>query len=108
MNKAKSRKSELWAAAMAAGTLGEAHAEVGKLVPAPDAAPSEWKAFYEQSVKVYERIAEVDRAHHHETQYWITRERRKGEAIELPNRRTSSDGRGRGGGGDREAEDHRA
>lgn len=77
------RNSDPWAVAMAAETLAQAHGVVGRLVPAPDAAPSEWKAFHRRSVRVYERIADVDRAHHHEALYWIARERARGARVEL-------------------------
>ncbi|HEU5475821.1 MAG TPA: AMED_5909 family protein [Actinophytocola sp.] len=38
-------------------------------------------AYYQRSAAVYDRIAEVDRGHHHEALYWAGRERRKANAI---------------------------
>ena len=75
-------KPDLWASALASRTLKDAHEVLGRLVPAPDAEPSVFREFYLRSAKVYERIAEVDRHHHHEALYWVTRERALAEAIE--------------------------
>ncbi|MBM7811595.1 AMED_5909 family protein [Saccharothrix algeriensis] len=71
-------KPDLWA--LASRTLKDAHEALGRLVPAPDAAPAVSREFYLRSAKVYERIAEVDQ-HHHEALYWVTRERALAEAI---------------------------
>ncbi|GAA1332931.1 AMED_5909 family protein [Saccharothrix algeriensis] len=75
-------KPDLWALALASRTLKDAHEALGRLVPAPDAAPLVFREFYLRSARVYERIAEVDRHHHHEALYWVTRERALAEAIE--------------------------
>ncbi|NGY61632.1 hypothetical protein G7043_22135 [Lentzea sp. NEAU-D13] len=75
-------KSEQWAPAQEARTLMEAHDVVGGLMPAPNSAPKVMRDFYVRSAAVYARIAEVDRAHHHEALYWATREREKAEAID--------------------------
>jgi hypothetical protein len=75
-------KSEQWVPAQEARTLMEAHDVVGKLMPPPNSAPKVMRDFYVRSAAVYARIAEVDRAHHHEALYWATREREKAEAID--------------------------
>lgn len=75
-------KPEQWVPAQEARTLMEAHDVVGKLMPAPNSAPKVMRDFYVRSAAVYARIAEVDRAHHHEALYWATREREKAEAID--------------------------
>ncbi|MGW4208336.1 AMED_5909 family protein [Lentzea sp. NPDC004789] len=84
-------KSEQWVPAQEARTLMEAHDVVGKLMPAPNASPKVMRDFYRRSAAVYARIAEVDRAHHHEAIYWANREREKAEAIdrELDGNRSS-------------------
>ncbi|GAA1261913.1 AMED_5909 family protein [Saccharothrix xinjiangensis] len=78
---AQPKRSDLWVVAQAAMTLKDAHEALGALMPAPDAALSRWQVFYLRSAQVYERVAEVDRGHHHEALYWANREREKGEEI---------------------------
>ncbi|MCG8917892.1 hypothetical protein L6E12_19100 [Actinokineospora sp. PR83] len=63
-------------------TLAEAHALLSPLCPDPSRPLAERLAFYRRSAQVYERIAEIDRAHHHEALYWVSRERAKAEEIE--------------------------
>lgn len=78
---AQPKRRDPWAVARAATTLKDAHEAVGRLVPAPNAAPEVWREFYLRSVEVYARVAEVDRWHHHEALYWVNRERAKAEEI---------------------------
>ncbi|MGM1057843.1 AMED_5909 family protein [Saccharothrix sp. Mg75] len=66
---------------MAVTLLKDAHEIVGRLMPAPDAEPEVLRDFYLRSAQVYDRVAEVDRGHHHEALYWAKRERSKGERI---------------------------
>ncbi|MBM7857743.1 AMED_5909 family protein [Lentzea nigeriaca] len=75
-------KSDQWLAAQEARTLMEAHDVVSKLMPASNASPKVMRDFYRRSAAVYARIAEVDRAHHHEALYWANREREKAEEID--------------------------
>lgn len=77
----KHKSADPWAAAMAVTLLKDAHEIVGRLMPAPDAAPEVLWDFYLRSAKVYDRVAEVDRGHHHEALYWAKRERSKGQRI---------------------------
>lgn len=82
MSKSKAAtRAALWRAAREVRLLREAHEAVGKVMPAPDAAPEAWREFYRGSTEVYARVAEIDRAHHHEALYWANREREKGEEI---------------------------
>ncbi|GAA3880251.1 hypothetical protein GCM10022243_51060 [Saccharothrix violaceirubra] len=70
-----------WNEAMSVERLSQAHDIVGRLMPRPDAASEVWMDFYRRSVRVYERVAEVDRGHHHEALYWAGRERVKAELL---------------------------
>ncbi|WP_433269651.1 AMED_5909 family protein [Actinosynnema sp. CS-041913] len=70
-----------WMDAMSATTLKDAHEFVEQLMPAPNATPEVWREFHCRAVGVYERIADVDRGHHHEALYWVARERAKGEQV---------------------------
>lgn len=74
--------ADRWALALESQRLMEAHDVLSRLMPAPDAESSVWREYYQRSATVYERVAEIDRGHHHEALYWATRERQKGEEIE--------------------------
>ncbi|MEU5695177.1 AMED_5909 family protein [Actinosynnema sp. NPDC020468] len=74
-------RRNLWKAASEVTTLMQAHELLSRLMPAPDSEPGVLRAFYLRSAKVYLRVAEVDRGHHHEALYWAVREREKGEEI---------------------------
>ncbi|WP_051765383.1 AMED_5909 family protein [Saccharothrix syringae] len=78
---AQPKRPDVWAKARAARTLKDAHEALGKVMPAPHAAPSRWQVFYRVSAEVYAQVAEIDRGHHHEALYWAKREREKGEEI---------------------------
>jgi hypothetical protein len=58
-------------------TLREAHDFVHRLRPAPDADSAAWRLFHQQSARVYEHVADIDRGHHHEALYWFGYEQRK-------------------------------
>jgi hypothetical protein len=94
---AQRKKSDLWAAARAVGTLNDAHTALVKVMPAPDGPREEWRDYYLRSAEVYGRVAEIDRGHHHEALYWAKREREKGEEIAraLSSGPVSDDGGGR-------------
>ncbi|NKE57874.1 hypothetical protein FXN61_13945 [Lentzea sp. PSKA42] len=62
---------------MTARTLQEVHEVLSRLEPPPDAAPATKRDYHLRSIEVYERIADVDRGHHHEALYWVGREHRK-------------------------------
>jgi len=70
-----------WQEADNTRTLIEAHNALVRLRPARTADRDAWMAYYLRSAAVYDRIAEVDRGHHHEALYWAGRERRKANAI---------------------------
>jgi hypothetical protein len=70
-----------WGMADQVATLSEAHDVLSKLLPNPKSKPQVLKDYYLRSAEVYARVAEIDRAHHHEALYWANREREKGEAI---------------------------
>ncbi|ATE52377.1 AMED_5909 family protein [Actinosynnema pretiosum] len=79
---AQPKRPDRWAAANAAQTLMQAHEALSKLMPGENASKAAWKSFYVRSGRVYRRIAEVDRGHHHEALYWASREEEKAEAID--------------------------
>ncbi|AXX27917.1 hypothetical protein KCV87_17630 [Actinosynnema pretiosum subsp. pretiosum] len=78
---AQPKRPNWWDIANNAQTLIEAHEALSRLMPDGDAPKAVWKSFYVRSGRVYRRIAEVDRGHHHEALYWATREEEKAEAI---------------------------
>jgi hypothetical protein len=62
--------------------LSEAHHDAGKRRPEETAASSEWIAFYRMNARMYERMADVDRGHHHEALYWAAHENRMADEVE--------------------------
>jgi hypothetical protein len=75
-----------WGMADQVTTLSEAHDVLSKLLPNRKSKPQVLKDYYLRSAEVYARVAEIDRAHHHEALYWANREREKGEAIKTRKR----------------------
>jgi hypothetical protein len=61
-------------------TLMHAHAELVRIRPARDAS-SAWLAYYQQSVALYEHIAEINPGHELEALYWAQRERIRARNI---------------------------
>ena len=62
-------------------TLMHAHAELVRIRPGPDASSAAWLAYYQQSVTLYEHIAEIDPSHELEALYWAQRERIRARNI---------------------------
>lgn len=62
-------------------TLMQAHEELVRIRPARDASLAAWLGYYRHSVVLYEQIARIDPGHDGEAQYWVQRERRRGEEI---------------------------
>jgi hypothetical protein len=81
---AQPKKRDPWARAMQCETLKDAHEALVKLMPKPDADAVVWRTFHLRSASVCERVAEVDRGHHHEALYWSKREREKAERVVVP------------------------
>ncbi|MFI6101647.1 AMED_5909 family protein [Lentzea sp. NPDC051213] len=71
------QQTDFWAMAMTATTLQEAHEVLSRLEPPPSSPSATRRDYHLRSVAVYERIADVDRGHHHEALYWVGREQRK-------------------------------
>jgi hypothetical protein len=63
-------------------TLMQAHDMLTRVRPGADESAEVWLRYYRHSAAVYAEVAEVDRGHHHEAMYWVTRERAKAEAIQ--------------------------
>lgn len=51
-------------------TLQEAHDELRRTRPRAEVSSNEWLAFHRQAERLYQRIAKVDRDHHHEALYF--------------------------------------
>ncbi|MGW3966847.1 AMED_5909 family protein [Amycolatopsis sp. NPDC005003] len=62
-------------------TLRAAHEIATERLPAPDANPAVWLAFRQSNARMYEKVADVDRGHHHEALYWAGYERRKAGEV---------------------------
>jgi hypothetical protein len=62
-------------------TLKEAHEAVQRLRPKQNAPLSEWLVFRQTSAALYTQVADVDRFHHHEAQYWAQREQDTADEI---------------------------
>jgi hypothetical protein len=52
-----------------------------RIRPARDASSAAWLAYYQQSVALYEHIAEIDPGHELEALYWAQRERIRARNI---------------------------
>lgn len=63
---------------MSVTTLKDVHEVLTKLMPAPNSAAEVVREYYLRMAEVYGRVAEVDRAHHHEALCWAEWERAKG------------------------------
>jgi hypothetical protein len=77
--------------AIEALTLRDAHGDVNRRRPAPDASLTEQRAFHQQNKRLYEATAEADRYHHHETLYWVEHERKIVEKLTEQIRRGLAD-----------------
>lgn len=71
-----------WARIEKVQSLSEAHDLLPRMMPRKGAKPAELRRFHEQSAAVYQRIAEVDRGHHHEALYWADREARLAREVD--------------------------
>jgi hypothetical protein len=63
-------------------TLIQAHDELVRIRPCATASLPVWLSYYQRSVEVYERIAEIDPGHKCEALYWAQRERVHARGIE--------------------------
>ncbi len=68
-------------AALRPRTLMQAHGELVRLRPGRDATAAAWLAYYQRSVTLYEKIAEIDPGHEGEALYWAQRERTRAANI---------------------------
>ncbi|HEX4725908.1 MAG TPA: AMED_5909 family protein [Pseudonocardiaceae bacterium] len=57
-------------AGSAVRTLRAAHEWVNRRWPGRDAPDTVWLAYHQEAAAVYEAVAEIDQAHHHEALYW--------------------------------------
>lgn len=75
------RDGVTWKHAEAVVSLSEAHNVLPRLMPAENADRATRRRFHERSAKVYRRVAELDRGHHHEALYWADRESRLAQEL---------------------------
>ncbi|MFD9703978.1 AMED_5909 family protein [Lentzea sp. NPDC059081] len=71
-----------WARVAQVQSLSEAHDLLPRLMPRNGADPAELRKFHEKSAAVYQRVAELDRGHHHEALYWADREARLAREVD--------------------------
>ena len=62
-------------------TLGQAHSDVLRRRPPLESTLVVQRHFHQENKRLYEGLADIDRAHHHEILYWVDYERRKVEAL---------------------------
>ncbi|MDQ2880321.1 MAG: hypothetical protein M3Y48_03430 [Actinomycetota bacterium] len=63
-------------------TLMAAHEELVRVRPCRTASLPVWLSYYQQSVAVYEQVAQIDPSHDGEARYWAARERVHARGIE--------------------------
>lgn len=63
-------------------TLMQAHEELVRTRPCPEASLPVWLSYYQRSVAMYEQIATSDPGHEGEASYWAQRERVHAQRIE--------------------------
>jgi hypothetical protein len=62
-------------------TLFQAHDDVMKRRPSPNATLVVQRKFHQDNKRLYETVSDIDRAHHHEILYWVAYERQKVEEL---------------------------
>jgi hypothetical protein len=62
-------------------TLGQAHSDVLRRRPPLESTLVVQRKFHQDNKRLYEGLADIDRAHHHEILYWVEYERRKVETL---------------------------
>ncbi|HEV7975501.1 AMED_5909 family protein [Amycolatopsis sp.] len=62
-------------------TLGQAHSDVLRRRPPLESTFVVQRKFHQDNKRLYESLADIDRAHHHEILYWVEYERRKVETL---------------------------
>lgn len=70
-----------WQEVQACKTLFQLHELLVRLRPPAGADEVRWRSFRLRSAAAYERIADVDRGHHHEALYWASRERKQANDL---------------------------
>ncbi|MEU4673009.1 AMED_5909 family protein [Amycolatopsis sp. NPDC023774] len=75
------RKTKPGTSSDAPTTLYGAHQWVQSRYPPTDAPPSTVIAFHLENKRMYERIADIDRGHHHEALYFVGYEQRMADAA---------------------------
>jgi hypothetical protein len=79
MNERKA--SPAWQDVQTCQTLFQLHEVLVKLRPPETADPGRWVTYRLRSAAAYERIADIDRGHHHEAPYWAQAERKHANEI---------------------------
>ena len=70
-----------WPQVQGCRTLFQMHEALVALRPSDGADAQRWLTYHRRSAAAYERIADIDRGHHHEALYWAQRERTNAAKI---------------------------
>jgi len=70
-----------WQEVQACQTLFQVHEALVRLRPSDSANDVQWRNYRLRSAAAYERIADIDRGHHHEALYWAQRERKHADNV---------------------------
>jgi hypothetical protein len=76
-----SEQAAQWPDVQACRTLFQVHEALVRLRPPQGADAVRWRNYRLRSAAAYERIADIDRGHHHEALYWAQRERKQANEI---------------------------
>jgi hypothetical protein len=76
-----SDRTAAWQEVQACKTLFQMHEALTRLRPSDTADAARWRNYRLRSAAAYERIADIDRGHHHEALYWAQRERKQADEI---------------------------
>jgi hypothetical protein len=61
--------------------LQDAHEQVAREWPGRHASAETFRAYHEFAARLYDQVAEIDPAHHHEALYWAQQERETAQGF---------------------------
>lgn len=62
-------------------TLQDAHEQVAREWPGRHSSAETFRAYHELAARLYDQVAEIDPAHHHEALYWAQQERETAQGF---------------------------
>ncbi|MFL6143666.1 MAG: AMED_5909 family protein [Labedaea sp.] len=86
---AEPKAASAWDEVAACKTLFQVHEALVRLRPTDRADAARWQAYRLRCAAAYDRIADIDRGHHHEALYWAQRERKHANEIATSRTRLS-------------------